>query len=1038
MRYSIILLVIYLFLPSLFGQETRYILEHFSKEDGLTDGGVHQIIQDKDGFMWFGTLDGLVRYDGYNFKYYQHDILNETSLPDNAVLYLMEDANDNLVVGGWYSLSLYKRGCDCFDRILVKEDVFPWAPFIDKKNRIWFSNKQSDATTNEIRLYDINGEQFITPKIDSIYQLDLLFSDAEKNIWGYGKGRVHQINYSSDSLIINAASVQNVTNSDLDIPKKGFRDSQNKFWIFDDKGSLFWGEFDKPFSNFDKIPNIYIPNEPTFSFSHIMEDRKGYIWIASEWEIFKIDRSDYSYQKFYHDPCNIKTLSNQAVLQTYEDNGGVIWIASEYSLSKITQKESFFKQMIPLSKKSSEDKLNTVFTIKNSKNNYWWVGIPYFGLLKKSYKNELIDSYVRNPNKLNQIASSTVISLMEEQNNLWIGTYFGGLSKLNTITGKFTNYRGMLTQDSTILKDEVIRGFAVDKKNNIWFPRLGGVSMYNYEEEYFINYDLPVVQTLHFFQVVIDEQDNKWIGGGGKRLFKLDANNELSDFEIPTLHHILCMHIDSISNNLWIGTQGNGIMEFDLKKELFVNYYDSKEDLNGSIVYGMLFDNGNLWLSTNKGISKFNLDERLFTNYGIEDGLPTVDYNSGAFARDNSGNLYFGGKSITYFNPLEIEKNEHLFSPQVRFTNLNVLGKPKEFELPIHKLKEITLNPNETFWEIEFASLDYNYPRNIQYQYKLEGFDKNWTMTKDNFANYANLLPGIYQFLLKASNSNGIWNKEIQSITIQVLPSFWQKTWVRAVGVFGILGLVFGGIYGYFYRRNKKQRKLLEKKEKQLNETYQKALLESLKKQMEPHFLFNTLHTGSKFISRGDIREASNYLAKLSMLLRKILNQHTAVFIPLKEEIEMLKLYINLEEEKYEGVFESKVNIAPNIDVEHIFIPPMLLQPYVENSIIHGLSKKQNNTGQLLINITRKENRLICLIEDNGVGRSYSKKIKEGEYKQRKSTGMTNVSTRINLINQLYNTDISIEIEDLLVSTGNKDVGTKIHLKLPVDLKQKI
>jgi hypothetical protein len=358
--------------------------------------------------------------------------------------------------------------------------------------------------------------------------------------------------------------------------------------------------------------------------------------------------------------------------------------------------------------------------------------------------------------------------------------------------------------------------------------------------------------------------------------------------------------------------------------------------------------------------------------------------------------------------------------PEVVLTGFKVLNEDVILKTSLEYADTINLTYKDYVFSFEFSAIHLTAPNKNRYAYTLEGFDKDWVYTQRRFATYTNLDPGRYTFKVKASNNDGIWNDTGLSINIIISPPFWKTLWFYA-----LMSLLIAGIIWTLYKFRVGQIRKEEKLKTEFNKRLADVEMTALRAQMNPHFLFNCLNSINRFIVRNDAETASNYLTKFSRLIRLILQNSKSPTITLKSELEALKLYIDMEELRFENRFDHHIHVDENIETEYIEVPPLLLQPYVENAIWHGLMHKEAK-GQLTIQITKEGDRLRCMIEDNGIGRQKALQLKSKSATRDKPMGMKITTDRLNL----YQKQTDVQVIDLLDGNGDP-CGTRVILGMP-------
>ena len=382
-------------------------------------------------------------------------------------------------------------------------------------------------------------------------------------------------------------------------------------------------------------------------------------------------------------------------------------------------------------------------------------------------------------------------------------------------------------------------------------------------------------------------------------------------------------------------------------------------------------------------------------------------------------------QGFALFDPVKWEKNTVLAQPYL--TEINILGKKFITDTILYYKKSLNLNHTENFFSLEFSALNPFAGDKTKFLYKLEGFDEDWRSTSNHRqAEYTNVPGGNYTFLLKAGNNEGIWNPKPYQLQINISIPWWESSWFYG-------SLILSGILVLyaFYRYRLNQLKSKQQVQFEFNQKIAKVEMSALRAQMNPHFIFNCLNSIDYFIIQNDAEKASDYLNRFSRLIRLILQNSRSTKISLQDDLEALKLYIEMESLRFDDQFKYAVKVANDIDLQQIKVPPMLLQPYVENAIWHGLSNKYGK-GKLDLKIDRKTNYLYCSIQDNGIGREAASKLRSKSTTRHKSFGMQIAKERLNLINQLEDEKGLVKIIDLIGKNGQAN-GTKVVLKIPIE-----
>jgi hypothetical protein len=532
-----------------------------------------------------------------------------------------------------------------------------------------------------------------------------------------------------------------------------------------------------------------------------------------------------------------------------------------------------------------------------------------------------------------------------------------------------------------------VENFFEDSKGNIWFQRGAGLSIYLAGKDSILNFiypDNPANSLLLITSFAEDKNGKVWVSAGEG----------------------------------WIGY---GLVN-DPYKGITYKFNLRERGITSSFPFLATDKNGEVWGYTPDELVKINADNLSFTYYSFHYGLNEPDFFHFSFLP--TGEMIFGGRDdITIANPAELKRNTEIPVPYI--ADMQALNQPLRLEM---NGEPVNLNYKQNFFSIGFSAKAYTMAKDVKFRYRLYAFD-DWTeATSRRFANYTNVPGGDYVFQLQAANNEGVWNEKILEMPIYIATPFWLTWWFRAAVILVVLFLAYS-LYRYRLQQAKKKQKLKSDYEKKLANVEMSALLA----QMNPHFLFNSLNSIDSYIIRNESKKASEYLNNFARLMRLILQNSRSNYINLKDELEALELYMQMESLRFKNKFCYSIAVDENVDSTSIVIPPMLIQPYVENAIWHGLMHKTNGTeGLVKINISKKEDDLLCEIEDNGIGRKKAAELKEQRQNNHKrSMGMQITQDRIEIINKLYNIHASVNIYDIEDAQGNAK-GTKVQLVIPV------
>ncbi len=1029
-------------IPQMYSQESEQITfnrittENIKIEKGLSQNSVFCILQDQLGYIWFGTWDGLNKYDGYNFYVYN----KSNGLSGQTINALFEDKEGIIWVGTDKGLNKFDRKTQSFTQYLNNPES-PNSLIDNNITSIVEDNFENlwIGTSHGLSKFEKKTETFVNflnypadnRGIRSNYINKMCFDDNDY-LWiatNYGLIKFDKENnrttrfyhIPNDPESINSNTILSV-----------YKDNSNEIYIGTDMGLNKFDNSSKTFSNVNYCCEDSIRSDRITS---IFEDNSGNLWIGTgENGIFIREKNKSWFSHHINKNSDIKSISNNMISCIYEDRTSTIWIGTFNGVNMIDEDKGEFRvyrQLLPSSDNQSTNYIRSI--IEDKPGVYWLATLAGINIINiNTGEHSLIQN---DPDNNNSLAENNLRCIIKDRNgNYWITTDHSGLDKFDKIINEFTHYTHEIL-DTNCISDNRTTCLIEDYLGNIWIGTSDGLNKLDPKTGKIINYfnDPQNQESIchNFIRCFFEDSDkNLWIGTDGGLNKFISEKNKFISYKNDSLNPLsisdnkIFSIFEDKSGSFWIGTVYGGLNKMDRAKGEF-NSYSKKEGLPHNLVYDILEDNNNnLWISTNWGLSKFNTFYQKFINYDVTDGLQGNEFNLGASLKSSDGYLLFGGTNgLTYFVPEKIKTN--LNKPPLVFTSFKIFNEEQEREL--FNNDTIRLNYDDNFFSFEFSALNYSSPLKNMYKYKLENYDKNWVVRDANtrFAEYTKVHPGTYVFKVKGSNNDGIWNENEIMITVIIDPPWWA-TWFFRIS---FMALLIAMIWLLINRRIKhiKSSHEVEKKvllfEKQLFDLEQKAL----RLQMNPHFIFNSLNSIQSFVIANDTKKAIFYLAKFSQLMRSILANSSESFIPLKEEIKALKYYMDIEKLRFEDMFDYQIEISKEIDDEFFEIPPMIIQPYVENAIIHGLlhSKKEG-----FINIDfqlHDNNSVLCIIQDNGIGREKSQQINEESGLKKKSRGMMITKQRLEIMNKQIDEKYSVKITDLKDPSG-KALGTKIDL----------
>jgi ligand-binding sensor domain-containing protein/signal transduction histidine kinase len=794
-----------------YSQNIRF--EQFSLEEGLSQSVVNVVMQDSQGFLWVGTEDGLNRYDGYNFKIYKADTENPNSLSDRWITAIVEDSHGYLWIGTRLGgLNRYDPQTGYFTHFLH-----------DTKNTnsishnhvtalsvgedgIWIGTEDGldflDYVSKTIKHFNTSSENAVNLSGNWV---SAIISDPNGNLWiGTQDAGLNFYNPTENKFTSFKHYEDVFTSISSNRIMSIMLDSKNNLWVGTANGLNFSETKGRYFNHFSNNPD----DKDSLSgntINTIYQDESGGIWIGTNNGLNRYEARTEKFIRHQHQPSISNSLSNDSVFTIYEDTSYVLWVGTfGGGLNKYNRQQDYFSYYRTNPDDPNSLSGNFVVPIVVGENGTAWIGASGSGLNRFNAVANQFRHYEHDPNNSNSLSTNEITALMlDSTGTLWIGNS-RGLDRLNPDTGKFTHFFPDYSNPGSISGSPVYTIYE-DHTGIIWVGTDRGLDQFEPQSQTFVYYEAEENTTNSFKNnqvttILEDHNFNFWIGTFDDGLKRFNPNNGeitgyLNNPDNPTSvgsNSILSLYIDH-AGTLWIGTTGGGLNRYEPETDNFTRFTE-KDGLPNNVIYGILEDSiGNLWLSTNFGISRFDPLTKSIRNFTTSDGLQSNEFTQSAFAKDNKGNLYFGGiNGFNVFSPNEISKNP--VPPKIVLKSLTQDGNSIAGSTPPESLREITLQWPQNSFEFEFTALAYGQPTKNQYAYTLENFETNWNRigTQRN-GRYTNLPGGTYTLRLLGSNSDGIWNNEGRTLKITVIPPFWVTWWFRSLLVLFFGVMITGG-----------------------------------------------------------------------------------------------------------------------------------------------------------------------------------------------------------------------------------------------------
>ncbi len=791
----VVLLLASILTPPLPARAAPSIPRFFSltTADGLSHNIVRAIVQDPQGFLWFGTQDGLNRYDGYSFTVFRHRRSDPHSLVHNTVQALAVDQKGTLWVGTVGGLDRYDRDTGRFVHYPgIGESVTVIYPAPD--GTLWVGT----AGAGLFR-YDPQGDRFLSvpaPLPDA--HILALFQDADGTLWvGTEYGGLHTLDgraYRHDPADPHSLPCDQV--------KAILRDRTGAFWV--GTGVYYEPALGGP-AVLDTATGRFTRYRQGLSHAHvtaILEDRTGALWVGTEEGLAVLDRASGQFMVHRHNPLDPYSLINDRVYTLYEDRTGILWVGTDGGVSRyVPQKNRFvLYRHNPLDPNSLG--APRVGAVLKDRDGNVWVGL-HAGGLDRIGPDGIVTHYRHDPADPHSLSHDHVTALYQDPTGaIWVGTS-AGLDRLDPATGGFIHFVHD-PADPYSIGPGAVKVIYGERSGALWVgteepgtlsrldPRTGRFTVYRY------NPDRPngFPNTYGVRAILEDREGFLWLGtyNGLVRLdprtgiftrYRHDPDDpsSLSDDFVWSLY-------EDAEGTLWVGTHG-GLNRLDDREAGRFTIYTVEDGLPADGIAAILGDEaGTLWLATmGGGLSRFDPRTETFRNYDESDGLQSMHFIPGAAFRSADGELFFGGaEGLNRFRPADIRENPHV--PPVVLTAFRVFDRVRDFGRDLTAVGEIRLSYRDNFFSFEFAALDYADPTKNQYAYILEGFDRDWVHSGTRrYAAYTNVPPGTYTFRVRASNNDGVWNEEGLAVRVVVTPPFWQTLWFRALVALVVMGI---------------------------------------------------------------------------------------------------------------------------------------------------------------------------------------------------------------------------------------------------------
>jgi len=790
----------------------------YGVQNGLSQNTVYASHQDRYGFMWFATQDGLNRFDGYQFKNFRADNNDSSSIDDAYVLTIYKDYKGFLWFGANngtlsrldeetesfvnYPHSLPSKGTPRIDAIMqITEHTF-WIGTVH--GLFVFDTRTAEFTplpfTSRFTKNDISILSFAKTDAGKI-----LIGTYQNGLFVFDPSTQKFSQYSpepQENLIVSRHTIFDI-----------LIDHTNEIFVGTTQGLM---RFLPEQGLFESI--IKLESKKLLYITQIIEDKKNRLWLASSNGLYELSANRKQHSIYKHDSSKLDSLPGDIVTSIFISKDHLIWVgagnngvASYNTINAIYQNKH--SEIDDTSVAS-----NAIWDMIEASDGSIWIANDQQGISIYNRKNNSHRHLKHSPNNNNSLSSNRINTILESTPGIfWIGTFDAGITVYNTHTLKFSHYRHNESDPSSVTSNKIYKIFK-DSDNQIWIGTNNGLDRYipssnNFKHYKHQQHDINTIAGNLVISLFEDAQNNLWIGTLNNGVSIMDKSRQLFTHykanrnEAKGLSHNMVLSVNQDhEGNIWLATF-NGLNKLSAKNQQ-ITRYSMDDGLPSNGLYSLLFtEKNNLWLSSNNGISQMDTLNETFTNYSLEDGVAQQEYNFNSYLKTADGELFYGGfDGYDHFYPHQLQKKDQPLT--VNFTSLRVLNTPvkiqpysSEHQYSISKsidhIKSLEFDHTITLFSVEFSALSFLSPKTVQYQYMLQGFDKSWISTDSNIrqAVFTSIPSGQYTLKVRARLAQGEWNGETLELPISILPAPWLSWWAYTLYILTAFVIIFSYLY---------------------------------------------------------------------------------------------------------------------------------------------------------------------------------------------------------------------------------------------------
>ncbi|QHV96439.1 ligand-binding sensor domain-containing protein [Spirosoma endbachense] len=1025
----------------------NFFFTHLTAKNGLSYNLINCLHQDREGYIWVGTFNGLNRFDGQRFVSFKYNRNNPHAIAHNTIIDICEDKSGDLWIATVNGVSHYVKATNSFVNYLPEPNSAETFRnntvnniLCDRNGTIWATSLggvfEFDPNRKQFKAYKHNPASLASLSSNAIYRNALVEDPRRTQLWiGSSNGL--------NCFDTQTKTFTNYQNNPDHAPI--FTDRPAYPLAFDQKGNLLVGDYQAGrvntfnpdtkaigwLNNPESAANA--PRLPALSAIYV--DRQNNVWLSA-WEnkVYHFQSGKQQWIELTHSDSNPASIASNFFWDAIQARDGTLYLGGLYGLSSCRPAESSFiifnpSDNLPVLK----GKARITALVEDNKETVWiatdWNGLIAYNQAKQTY---IQYPATASPNDLPvEIGGAFHLTVIEDE--LWICSAKG----VFVFNPKSRQYRSFIELPSGKKNPQNVALWSFqDKRRTIWFNQSARFLVhYNPQTKGYKCYNLDSLsgssETTNVTAVGEDAAGNVWFGTYMGRLYQYQAETDRFTVHVPNPQQkprVLQQPINDLwgdpKGNIWMATEGGGLIRFDPTRNQFKAWMEN-DGLLMDVCNRLLADQrGRLWVGTYEGFTIFDPIHEQVVNTRIDYGQRENNFFSNAQCRLRNGMiLYANADKLILIDPAQLTTRQT--KPELLVSSIAIFEKSK----PLYNHSPpIELSYKENFFTLTFSSLVGPQEGLIEYAYRLTSYDPDWVLSgARTFATYTGVKGGRYLFEVKARQKDGAWSSPIR-LPIYIHPPFWETWWFQAMALSVVIGLVVLGV-----KRREKNLVQQEVEKSAFREQLAASEMKALRSQMNPHFLYNSLNAIRLFVLQNDSDNADKYLVKFARLMRLILDNSRQEWVNVANELEQLQLYLELEQLRFNYKFMFLISVDPNLAQDKTMIPPMIIQPYIENAILHGLAHKKG-PGIITVTIQSQAGYLECVVDDDGVGRQRAGELKSKTVSSHKSVGLRVTEDRLHLLGQRSGQQTQVRVIDKK-NEMNEPLGTRVIIALPLKIE---